>query len=561
MAATKTLVLFATGTLLATISLMATAQAISQSPFANKNKKKAWEIAAPPPPEPHAPYVPAAQTPQIPPAAQNTNGASAYHFTDQPTTVPVQPNGTYTPPANTETTNGQYYPGKQPARQTDYQQTAPRNGTQNITQYTQPSQRQNQAPQNTQGTYQGTYNAAPALRGTSKPSWSERFGIETTFSGYIKAGVAAMDQVDKDVKLAGVADINLRGEVSAITNGGLEYGAGLRARAQFDKHRRGFGGRVGDCPATDPQCASVTIDANARGVKGHTGQFYNDGFRDVRETEFGLEGAYLFLRSSYGDVLIGRDGGSAYLFSLGAPSLLAVKASNSPVDYTGLDSVKTYNDASGFSEKIAYTSPRMLGDNIGVGIQFGASYALNARACGVDYCVRKNTNNPIEALAPEIEDVMEFGVSFDRTFENGLKAELTGTYARGSEVNGNAIFDDLSAYSFGLELSGKNFTFGTSYLNSNNGFAGDGDYTAYDAGITWQPSNWGLTASYGHASDKLARLKSDQAVFGVSYDFDKFRLGTGVQYINRKVPVINGGVREERKEDAAALFIEGSVTF
>jgi len=97
-----------------------------------------------------------------------------------------------------------------------------------------------------------------------------------------------------------------------------------------------------------------------------------------------VEGAYVFLRSAYGDVTLGRDDGAAYLFSLGAPTLMAVNASNSPMDYTGLDSVKTVNDASGFSEKITYTSPRLLGDQIGFGVQLGASYAFNARACGVD---------------------------------------------------------------------------------------------------------------------------------------------------------------------------------
>jgi len=358
-----------------------------------------------------------------------------------------------------------------------------------------------------------------------------------------------------------VVDIDVRGEVSAITDGGLEYGAGLRARAQRDRYRRGFGGLVGDCAAGDPACSNVDVAGVSRSIKGHTAQFYTSGPASVRETELALEGAYLFLRSAYGDVVLGRDDGAAYLFSLGAPSLVAVNASNSPVDYTGLDSVKTYNDASGFSEKITYTSPRLLRDNVGVGVQVGASYALNAKACGVDYCVKDNLTGVGEPFAPEIEDVIEVALALDRTFDNGFSVEATGTYARGSEATGNIAFQDLQAYGAGLELKYGPLVFGTSYLNSNNGVAGQGNYNAYDAGITYKPGNLGFTASYGHADDDVSKLTSDQGVFAVSYDIGKYRLGTGLQYVNRKVPALTPTGRVKTDEEAFALFVEAGFTF
>jgi hypothetical protein len=385
--------------------------------------------------------------------------------------------------------------------------------------------------------------------------------VETSVDGHAKVGIAAMDRTGRSVKVETVADFDLRAEASAITGGGLEYGAGVRVRAQRDRFRKGFGGRVGDCPASNPACATALVDGLVRTVKGHTGQFYTAGPADREDAQIALEGAYIFLRTAYGDVVAGRDNGSASLFSLGAPSLLAVGASNSPVDYTGLDSVKTYNDASGFAEKIAYTTPRLLGDSVGVGIQFGASYAPNARACGVDYCVKKNRTGLADPFAPVIEDIFELGVAFDRTFASGFSAELTGTYARGSEASGNIAFDDLQTFGAGLELKYGDIVFGTSYLNSNNGIAGKGDYIAYDAGLTWKPSNLGFSASYGHAKDDVAQLTSDQAVLGVSYDVGKFRLGTGVQYIKRKVPGVGTSGIERRKQEAGALFVELGVTF
>jgi len=193
------------------------------------------------------------------------------------------------------------------------------------------------------------------------------------------------------------------------------------------------------------------------------------------------------------------------------------------------------------------------------------SYAPNARACGVDYCVKSNTANPLDPFAPEIENIFELGVALDRKFAGGLSAELTGTYARGSEASGLAMFDNLESYGMGLELKYGDFVFGTSYLNSNNGFANlsgsQGDYTAYDMGLTWKPSRLGFTASYGYADDDIAKLTSHQGVLAVSYDLGKIRLGSGVQYINRNVPIITPGGRAKRKEDAVALFVEAGVDF
>jgi hypothetical protein len=443
-------------------------------------------------------------------------------------------------------------------------------GQYNQNQYSQGQYNQGQYPQGqtpyTQNGLRGSSapTQAYAQQTSAKPSWAERLGfgnVQTTIDGHAKIGVAAVDRTGRSVKAETIADFDIRAEASAITGGGLEYGVGVRVRAQRDRFRKGFGGRVGDCPISDPACTTALVAAAARTIKGHTGQFYTAGPADRDDAQIALEGAYVFLRTSYGDIVAGRDSGSAYLFSLGAPSLLAVNASNSPVDYTGFDSVKTYNDPSGFAEKIAYTTPRLLGDNVGVGVQFGASYAPNARACGVDYCVKKNRTGLADPFAPEIEDVFEFGVALDRKFANGFSAELTGTYARGSEASGNAAFDDLETFGAGLELKYGDFVFGTSYLNSNNGIAGNGDYTSYDAGLTWKPSNLGFTASYGHAKDELAQLKSDQAVLGVSYDIGQFRLGTGVQYIKRKVPGIGATGVELRKEEAGALFVELGVKF
>jgi|GEM_PF-802750 len=475
---------------------------------------------------------------------------------------------------------GAYYPGREDKGGFSVPAVSPRGNARG--QRPPAYQQANNQPQ----AYGGPYGAPTGPRaqtaqnypqkGYVPQSWKDRLGLGnllTSFKAVLKAGAAAVQRKntaeDAGWNAGFIADGKVSGEVSAITQGGMEYGIGGEIRGQYDKYRRGFGGRVGDCGteslAAIAGCNSLTVEGLAQPLRGHSSQFYSAGVDNRKAAEFAVEGAYLFLRSAYGDVTVGRDDGAAYLFSLGAPTLLAVNASNSPVDYTGLDSVRTINEASGFAEKIAYVSPRLLGDQIGLGVQFGASYAPNARACGVDYCVRSNGKDGSTALSPDLKNVMEFGVALDRTFRNGLSIEGTATYAAASEDSGliaanGAGFDDLKSYGFGLEAEYGPWTLGGSFLNSNNGLI-NGDYEAYDVGLTFKPAQWGISASYGHATDKNVNLLSDQATLGFIYDFKRFTLGTGVQYIERDVVGVTGGLLAPRKEKATALFIEGGVKF
>jgi len=451
------------------VMTVASAQTAS-SPFAKKTKKQAWETDLPaqtPNPAPEPVRVPTPPAYQAPPAAnslqdsarrqiqsrqiqgQAAPSGTPYNYQPKPQSTYVRKNShdsnslagglPSAPPVSSD-----YYPGQETAGH--YQAPYTQEQSQN---YGRPQGGVPAAPYQTQasqGAYQGS-NQGP-FSAPHRVGWKEKLGLghlKTTFQGVLRGGIAATEADGWRDDYIGEVKVDLG--VSAITQGGLEYGVNLEARGQYDRYRRGFGGRVGDCPETNADCSSVTADGSLvpSPLRGHTSQFYTGGQDNVKEGEIALEGAYLFLRSAYGDVTLGRDDGAAYLFSLGAPTLLAVNASNSPLDYTGLDSVKTVNDASGFSEKITYTSPRLLGDQIGVGVQIGASYALNARACGVDYCVRRNGDDGSGALGPDLKDVLEVGLSLDRKFDNGLKVEATATYATANNDIALAAFDDLKA--------------------------------------------------------------------------------------------------------------------
>ena len=602
------------------------AQAQVGSPFAVKKKKQAWEAEAPAPQAPipqvlkdtpqgikdrgqsviNAPNQTSnidsgtySSSPQnlaprswtqgdvsVPNSAPNS--APRYYQAPQtlgsvnpataPQGAPQSPFAPKTPPRYENTTsNNPVASGQAPFRQNYQGQNYQAQTYQNQAYQNQAYQGQNYPGQNFQGqNFQGqnsnqSLNHANQNRLQSPPKqgWKDKLGfgnIATSLKGFLKLGAAAVrretDGPDGDEWDDGyIADGQIRAEVSAITQGGLEYGVGGLIRGQYDEFRRGFGGRVGDCPPDIAGCAGVDVAGTPTAIRGHTSRFFTAGPSDERKTDIALEGAYLFLRSSYGDISIGRDDGAAFLFSLGAPGLVAVNASNSPVDYTGLDSVKTVNDASGFAEKITYTSPRLLGDRIGVGIQIGASYSPNARACGVDYCVRRNGADGTGVLAPDLDDVAEFGISLDRNFGNGFSGEVTATYARASEQSDLAVFDDLESFGFGAELKYTDFTLGGSWLSSNNGLE-NGDYKAWDIGLSWKPAQWGLSLAYGHADDDSVNLTSDQITLGGIYDLnERFSLGAGVQYIDRDTPFVTNNIITEQNEKAYGLFIEGRVNF
>ena len=183
--------------------------------------------------------------------------------------------------------------------------------------------------------------------------WRDRMGLgslTTLLRGGLRVGAAGRENNGWGEAL--IADADIEAEVSAITQGGIEWGLHCQVRGQYDEDRKGFTRRLPDCPPTLMGCPSVIVGGNQVAVRGHTSQFYTFGPDVAKDTQVAVESAHLFARSAYGDVTIGRDDGAAYLFSLGAPTLLNVGASNSGVDYTGLDAVRTRNEASGFSEKI-----------------------------------------------------------------------------------------------------------------------------------------------------------------------------------------------------------------
>ena len=52
-----------------------------------------------------------------------------------------------------------------------------------------------------------------------------------------------------------------------------------------------------------------------------------------------------------------------------------------------------------------------------------------------------------------------------------------------------------------------------------------------------------------------------QATFGVTYDFDKFTVGTGVQYVDREVSGVALGIPTTLDQKATSVFVQGGFKF
>ncbi len=350
---------------------------------------------------------------------------------------------------------------------------------------------------------------------------------------------------------------------SYITEQGNEFGISLNANIQKDNGRYGYRHLVGSCPPGIADCATISDSKNQlQPGAGYSIGIYNAGSNYEREIHYQLEKAYLFLNTAYGAISIGRQYGAARLLSIVSPyTFYLTRASNSPTDFTKLAAIKTYNNASGFAAKLSYISPEWLG------VKLGISYTPKVDVCGVDFCVKTPQRHLhlLSPLFPKIENVFEFAASFQHHLQNGIDIQMTASHARGEDTTSFANFSELQSSSAGMSLGYKNFTFGASFLRSNNGWRNQltpNQYYAYDFGIAYEHKDWKLSFELASANDDISKLTAKTAQAGIKFNFFKrFSIGGGIQKQFRDSPKITHKGRKHLSEEATTVFIEGGVDF
>lgn len=214
-----------------------------------------------------------------------------------------------------------------------------------------------------------------------------------------------------------------------------------------------------------------------------------------------LETAYLQVDGGYGELRIGKDSGVASRFHEGAKSVLSHgRLDSALLDPTGLSAIRTRNDLTGPSAKISYASPRLIG------IRAGASFTPEAGADGLD----RRPAASAGGLAPETQNAIELALNANRRFrESGVRVDVGLGWSSG-DVSASSFtpqYRSVEAWSAGTRIEKDDWTFGASWLESDNGLP-DSDYSAWSAGLFREAYSTEFSAEYGEATDDGIELES-----------------------------------------------------
>lgn len=368
---------------------------------------------------------------------------------------------------------------------------------------------------------------------------------------------AAAGIVDGDAKADVDAEIRVKG--STVLESGLELGAVLEGRLDGQQPNQLYGGG---------RYSSLLI-GGPRGVGPLTSDAY-------------VQGAYGYVRGSFGQLIVGRDQGVGRTFAVTAPTIFrSVNVNDWHTDLSGLNDVHTVNDFSGYSTKFTYMPPaNFLGGALG-GLQLGVSYSPSLAHCGKDLCAPEDRlliapNGQLLTEASRWDDVVEAAMYYQKKVggRDGLLLGLGASYVTANEDARilSPVFDDYRAYAVGLNLGFRGLTVGGSVKSTNSGLADldqDG-YLAFDAGITFRTGegkgDWGVMLGYGQSDAEIAGPVAAQPLIfrdtqtaqaGVTYFIGRgITIGAAAQYVESKKPAAAGG-----QEEAATVVIESSIKF
>ncbi len=241
----------------------------------------------------------------------------------------------------------------------------------------------------------------------------------------------------------------------------------------------------------------VQLEANA-GVG-------NGGTPDV------IDESFIFVKGSFGQVLIGSENSAGYKMTFAAPDVTALGVNSGSVSaYVPLSggfrnpgrSSFVEVDGNNDSQRVTYFTPRFSG------FQLGASYARDGVQDG---------SGPVD-LDTNLGNIFDVGANYVNSF-GGFDVAVSGRYGT---ADGGPGQSDPDTYAFGLNLGFSGVTVGGSYAADDGGNEGnDGDF--FDVGVSYATGPWAGSITYAH-SDLDVPGEADQFIGGVTY-----KLGPGVK--------------------------------
>ena len=240
-----------------------------------------------------------------------------------------------------------------------------------------------------------------------------------------------------------------------------------------------------------------------------------------------IDESYMFIRGSFGEVLLGSENSAGYKMTYAAPDVSGLGVNSASltafVPFSGtagnatsgtvsvgddvfrgtLGSTFLENDRNNDAHRFTYFTPRLGG------VQFGISYARDPA---------EDANAQVDLNGVALANIVDLGVNFVQSF-GPVDIAVSGRW-------GKAFGDgasDPELYGFGANIGFFGVTIGGSFAEQND--AGTEDGRAFDAGISYSTGPWGVSFSYINGENVDDESLTNGAAFGNDESLQAFVLG------------------------------------
>ncbi len=207
-----------------------------------------------------------------------------------------------------------------------------------------------------------------------------------------------------------------------------------------------------------------------------------------------IDESYMFIKGSFGEVLIGSENSAGYKMRYGPPnpgivginsgtmsawipfSVGGAQLFRGTLGTTALE-VSTNND----SQRITYFTPRFSG------FQLGASYARDGEQ---DSSGAVDTNE-------ELHDIIDIGANYVNTFGDASVA-FSGRWGTADDNSGA----NSSVWGLGLRVGFGGFTLGGEYAEQNGASSARQNGEAWGVGVAYETGPWGMSLEYFHGENQ-----------------------------------------------------------
>ncbi len=227
-----------------------------------------------------------------------------------------------------------------------------------------------------------------------------------------------------------------------------------------------------------------------------------------------IDEAYMFIKGSFGEVLLGSENSAGYKMTYGAPDVTFMNVNSgsltSFIPFSGggagsdifrgvLGSTYLENARNNDAQRFTYFTPRFSG------FQVGVSYARDGN---------QDSNGQVDTDS-ELHDLFDVGANYVQSFGD-FNIALSGRYGW-ADMPGTS--DNPTVWSVGLNLGMAGFTIGGSYGEQDDAGAMDGE--VFDLGVSYKTGPWGVSATYirGESvdNDGPGDEELEQFIAGVTY--------------------------------------------